>query len=111
MKVVLVDEKMCPEGKECGKDGYVGMNYYAAKELGVPFPYSKDTAAIWRGEKDKALVKRHEECEAPIMAHGVPYIPAHSCCLIRTKDLKRLDEETRDTRKMVKILQKAGVCK
>lgn len=60
-------------------DGYVGMNCFAAKELGIPFPYSPDIILIWEGldevERDKTI--SHEKDEIKFMLNGDNYKEAH----------------------------------
>jgi hypothetical protein len=61
-------------------NGYVGMNYFAAKELGIPFPRKKNL--IWIKIGDKGLYKstiKHEKIEAELMMKkGMRYKQAHS---------------------------------
>jgi hypothetical protein len=60
--------------------GYVGMNYYAAKEKGIPFPRKKNL--IWVKKGDKSLYKstiKHEKVELELMMKkGMKYKQAHS---------------------------------
>ena len=48
-KIIYVEEKVF--------GGYVGMNYFAAKEKKIYFPYSQNTILIWNGLSTDA--KRH----------------------------------------------------
>lgn len=79
MKVVGVDKKLCPIGKDCGDEGYVGMNCYAAKELNVSFPFNCDTVAVYSrlGSKERNLTIEHEKLEAKLMKKGMKYKEAH----------------------------------
>ena len=62
---------------------YIGMNWWAAQELQVKFPYTKDSAIItnpitsfgftWTINK----VLRHEQTEARFMQEGLRYDEAH----------------------------------
>ena len=58
--------------------GYVGMNYYAAKEKGISFP--KKANLIWVKRGNKSLYKttiKHEKIEVELMASGMKYHEAH----------------------------------
>jgi len=67
-RVVIVPKKI---------KGYVGMNYYSAKELGIAYPYSMDTILVWKGDRDKESTIRHEKIEFNLMAKGLNYRKAH----------------------------------
>jgi hypothetical protein len=68
-----------------GDSSYGGMNYYAAKELGVPFDYPKDVVLIAKqttGDPTTRYDKlnctiAHEIIEAELMSTGLPYHIAH----------------------------------
>jgi len=70
-KIKYVDDKI--------GDDYIGMNWGAAKELGVEFPYSKTTLLIYskQSEKMKKETIRHEIIELNLMLHGIKYKEAH----------------------------------
>ncbi len=68
-----------------GDRSYGGMNYYAARELGVPFDYPPDVVLIakqttgdpkLRDDKLDCTVA-HEIIEAELMSTGLPYHIAH----------------------------------
>jgi hypothetical protein len=62
------------------KGGFVGMNYFAAKELKIPFPYKKETVVIWKRLPPKAIVHTiaHERAEFSLMKSGKKYHEAHN---------------------------------
>jgi hypothetical protein len=69
-----------------GRDkSYGGMNYYAAKELSVPFEYGPDVVVIAKQTTDDPAKRRekllytiaHEILEAELMSTGLPYRIAH----------------------------------
>jgi hypothetical protein len=71
--------------------GYIGMNYYAAKELGIPYPYDKHTVIVKRSvlEEDVAKYRRtakHEKVEAERMRKGEKYEMAHKQALRAESD-------------------------
>lgn len=59
--------------------GFIGMNFYAARELCIDFPYPDNFILILKGmSKDKT--KRtimHEKIEATLMFKGMKYHEAH----------------------------------
>ena len=68
-----------------GDRSYGGMNYYAAKELKIPFDYGPDVVVVAkqttgdpvkRGEKLLSTIA-HEILEAELMSTGLPYHIAH----------------------------------
>lgn len=87
-----------------GKFG--GMNAFAAKALGLPFPYDEDTVAVWDKEPDKDWTVEHEKREAAIMeTQGEPtvkkYKEAHAQVLLDMKDYETKDEAIKDAEEMV----------
>jgi len=71
-KIVYVKEKI--------GNGFIGMNWYAAKELHIKFPYSKHTILIWK-DFDKKRMRRtiqHEKVEIELMRRGMKYDRAHA---------------------------------
>jgi len=68
-----------------GDRSYGGMNYYAARELSVPFEYGPDVVVIAKqttGDPSKRREKllctiAHEILEAELMSTGLPYRIAH----------------------------------
>ena len=59
---------------------YVGMNYYAARELKIPFHHGKNTVVVWTGlsKKDRELTIQHEITEARAMSLlGLKYHNGH----------------------------------
>lgn len=87
------------------------MNYPAAQELNIEFPFSKNTVAYWKGESAKKLTIKHEKCEATkMLTLSMPYLSAHACCLIATNDLKHLNDEPKGTKTLVRKLQNSKTC-
>lgn len=75
-----------------GLTEYDGMNSYAAKELGIDYPYGKDTIVVNRNlsPKKKQWTIQHEKIEQQLMSGGMDYESAHS----RTKGIQhRLTEK------------------
>jgi len=66
---------------------YRGMNYFRAKELGLPFHHRKKTVVVYRGDPDRKDTAKHEISEAEKMKGGEPYKKAHRKAL---EDEKRL---------------------
>jgi hypothetical protein len=68
-----------------GDRSYGGMNYYAAKELHMPFDYGPDVVVVAKqttGDPTKREEKllctiAHEILEAELMSTGLPYHIAH----------------------------------
>ena len=58
---------------------YIGMNFYAARELGFPFPYSPNVIALVEGLEGKKAsdTLRHEKIEIALMKKGYKYKEAH----------------------------------
>jgi len=72
----LVDEPFI------GKNGdkYEGMNFYAARELGIPYPYQSHTVCCWKGHSNpraRVQIFNHEIEEAEKMRKGLAYPQAH----------------------------------
>jgi hypothetical protein len=86
-EIVLINRYMKSPKKKWAR--FIGMNYWAAKELEVPFPYSNNTAVIVKPQwylGDTWTVKRvlkHEQAESAYMQLGLNYKEAHR----RTLDL------------------------
>jgi hypothetical protein len=65
---------------------YIGMNYWAAQELGVEWPYTKNTAVVtnpilFLGRYNPWGINEvllHEQTEAKLMQEGLPYDKAHA---------------------------------
>jgi hypothetical protein len=68
-----------------GDHSYGGMNYYAAKELNMPFEYGPDVVVVAKQTTgDPAMREQkilctiaHEILEAELMSTGLPYHIAH----------------------------------
>ncbi len=59
---------------------YLGMNWYAAKELRLKFPYGRNTIVV-NDELDsstKSRVVSHEKAEIKLMKAGMKYCKAHA---------------------------------
>jgi hypothetical protein len=72
MKFKIVYVKTIPEG-------YIGMNYWAAKELKIPFPNKKYLIWIKKG-MSRSMAEttiQHEKIEAVLMKKGMKYHKAH----------------------------------
>lgn len=71
-----------------------GMNWYAAHELRIPFPYSKDTILIQAGldQKQAKWTIAHEMREARLMESGLSYQAAHLRTTVDMKDYDSLEE-------------------
>lgn len=70
--------------------GYVGMNYYAARSLRIPFPHSKKTILV-RRDLGKGARKRtifHEKIEYELMKRGLSYREAHKIALKAEKKIR-----------------------
>ena len=60
--------------------GFIGMNYYASKELGIPFPHKKNLIWILKGMPEGRTRRtiNHEKTEATLMKmRKYPYHKAH----------------------------------
>jgi hypothetical protein len=97
LSVILIDEKIC---------GYVGMNWWAAKERGIDYPYDKDVILIWREmtKEERLATIEHEIREMAKMSCGEQYYKAHAMTLIEMGDLGHLENETASTRKQLNNL-------
>ena len=64
-------------------NGFVGMNWWSAKEIGIPFPYSKNTIIVWKGLGSKARKHTiaHEKDEVYWIRRGKHYHEAHKKAL------------------------------
>jgi hypothetical protein len=62
---------------------YGGMNYYAAKKLGIKYPYSEDTVTASKSS-DKLLTWMHEIIELEVFRakKDLSYEDAHSITLM-----------------------------
>jgi hypothetical protein len=59
--------------------GYIGMNYYAAKELGFKQP-DRPNVILVKPHKDKRIINaiiKHEKSEIALMKSGMRYYFAH----------------------------------
>ena len=91
ISVIFTDEKI---------SGYVGMNWWAAKERGIDYPYDKDVVLIWRDmtKEERLATIEHEIREMAKMSCGAKYYMAHAITLIEMGDLSHLENETASTR-------------
>jgi len=73
---------------------FSAMNWYAAHELGISFPYSKDTILVRKGlsEEEAKWTLTHEIREAQLMAMGLSYEEAHLKTMVEMKDYGTLEE-------------------
>lgn len=61
-----------------GSSEYKGMNYYAAKELDLKYPYPENTIVVDKGNREEEIVTiRHEIAERDLMKKGMSYREAH----------------------------------
>lgn len=69
--------------------GYVGMNYYAARSLRIPFPYPKKTILVRRdlGKRARERTILHEKVEYELMKRGLSYRKAHKIALKAEKKI------------------------
>lgn len=60
-----------PKHPSLGKNGaYAGMNKYAARDLGIPFPYRSNTIVIDRNFRKPRTTLDHEETEIKVYRKG-----------------------------------------
>ena len=87
-----------------GDHSYGGMNYYAAKELHMPFDYGPEVVVVakqttgdpaMRGEKILCTIA-HEILEAELMSTGLPYHIAHMYAMQYEKGVYGGDPDQRD---------------
>lgn len=97
ISIIFTDQKI---------SGYVGMNWWAAKERGIDYPFDKNVILIWRDlTKDQRLATiEHEIREMAKMSCGAKYYEAHAMTLVEMGDLDHLEKETANTREQVKKL-------
>jgi hypothetical protein len=95
--VIFTDKKI---------SGYVGMNWWAAKEREIDYPYDKDVILIWRNmtKEERFATIEHEIREMAKMTCGTKYYKAHAMTLVEMGDLKHLEKETASTRKQIRKL-------
>ena len=82
LELILVNEFKDKNGQT-----WLGMNYYAAKELKISFPYSENSIVIAKTSKAEGITKierkkrneiiRHEVVEREQMKKGIKYKEAH----------------------------------
>lgn len=94
LKVVYVDSKL---------GGYFhGMNPLAAKQLGVNYPFDRNTVAVIRNDPDREWLIYHESREYAYMKFlGLPYMEAHALTLLDTEDVDTKEEGLTDAKEMV----------
>ncbi len=97
ISVIFTDQKI---------SGYVGMNWWAAKERGIDYPYEKNVILIWREmtKEHRLATIEHEIREMAKMSCGAKYYKAHAMTLVEMGDLNHLEKETATTRKQVRRL-------
>jgi hypothetical protein len=91
-ELVLVDDRFYGTGKYAGCP-YIGMNWWAAQEIGCKFPFDKTQAVVvksvavnhggWPADYGIEEIFLHEQQEAQFMQFGLDYPDAHA----RTTDL------------------------
>jgi hypothetical protein len=97
VSVIFTDEKI---------SGYVGMNWWAAKERGIDYPYNKDVMLIWRNmtKEERLATIEHEIREMAKMSCGAKYYKAHAMTLVEMGDLDHLEKETASARQQIRKL-------
>ncbi len=97
ISVIFTDEKI---------SGYVGMNWWAAKERGIDYPYDKDVILIWRDmtQEERLATMEHEIREMAKMSCGAKYYKAHAMTLVEMGDLSHLENETVSARNQIRKL-------
>lgn len=67
--------------------GYIGMNYYAARTHKIPFPYSRNVILVKEGltEAQRRQTIQHERVEINLMRRGRRYRTAHKEALKRER--------------------------
>ncbi len=97
VSIIFTDQKI---------SGYVGMNWWAAKEKGIDFPFDKNVILIWRDmtKKERLATIEHEIREMAKMSCGEKYDKAHAMTLVEMDDLDNLEKESDSTRKQIKRL-------
>ena len=97
ISVIFTDQKI---------SGYVGMNWWAAKEKGIDYPYDKDVILILRDmtKEERLATIEHEIREMAKMSCGAKYYKAHAMTLVEMGDLSHLEKETASTRKQIRKL-------
>ncbi|MGZ3733130.1 MAG: hypothetical protein ACXU9U_05275, partial [Parachlamydiaceae bacterium] len=95
--VILTQEKI---------SGYVGMNWWAAKERKIDFPYNKNVILIWSKmtRKERLATIEHEIREMAKMSCGTEYYKAHAMTLVEMGDLAHLEKETASSRRQIRKL-------
>jgi len=95
--VIFTDQKI---------SGYVGMNWCAAKERGIDYPYDKNVILIWRDmtKEQRLATIEHEIREMAKMSCGAKYYTAHAITLVEMGDLDHLENETAAARKQIRKL-------
>jgi len=97
ISVIFTDKKI---------SGYVGMNWWAAKERGIDYPYDKNVILIWREmtKEERLATIEHEIREMAKMSSGAKYYKAHAMTLVEMGDLDHLENETASARKQIRKL-------
>jgi hypothetical protein len=97
ISVIFTDKKV---------SGFVGMNWWAAKERGIDYPYDKNVILIWREmtKEERLATIEHEIREMAKMSCGAKYYKAHAMTLVEMGDLDNLENETASARKQIRKL-------
>ncbi len=97
ISVIFTDQKI---------SGYVGMNWWAAKERGIDYPFDRDVILIWRDmtKEQRLATMEHEIREMAKMSCGAKYYRAHAMTLVEMGDLDHLENETTAARKQIRKL-------
>lgn len=87
-----------------GDPSFGGMNFYAARELGIPFEHGPEVVVVamqttgdpaMRGDKILCTIA-HEILEAELMSTGLPYRIAHMYAMMYEKGLVQGAIDERD---------------
>jgi hypothetical protein len=97
ISVIFTDQKI---------SGFVGMNWWAARERGIDYPYDKNVILIWRDmtKEQRLTTMEHEIREMAKMSCGAKYYKAHAMTLVEMGDLDHLENETAAARKQIRKL-------
>jgi hypothetical protein len=97
ISVIFTDQKI---------SGFVGMNWWAARERGIDYPYDKNVILIWRDmtKEQRLTTMEHEIREMAKMSCGAKYYKAHAMTLVEMGDLDHLENERAAARKQIRKL-------
>ena len=68
--------------------GFIGLNYKAARSHNIKYKYPKSTILLKRGlsHRIREHTLRHEKIELELMKMGIPYHTAHGYALKHERD-------------------------